>query len=160
MDRKNASRKLMESFLRMVNQYNSMEKIPLSFGTKHRFYHSERHMLDIIGGNPSLNITEFAHLSGVTKGAVSQVVSKLESKGAIRRYNEIGNEKEVFIELTDKGREIFDHHQKVNEKTILQIEKALKPYPDDKVEFLQKTFKWFEEFLSEGQEQMKGHHRE
>ena len=66
MDRNRASRKLMESFLRLVNKYNAMEKFPLSFGTDHKFYHSERHMLDTIGGNRSMNITEFARVNGVT----------------------------------------------------------------------------------------------
>jgi DNA-binding MarR family transcriptional regulator len=160
MDRNKASRKLMESFLRMVNKYKAMEKFPLSFGTEYKFYHSERHMLDIVGDNRSMNMTTFAQMNGVTKGAVSQIVSKLENKGAIRRYKEEGNEKEVFIELTDKGKEIYEHHQRVNDETVKHLEQGLKNYPDDKVEFLLTTFMWFEEYLDEGRQQMERHVRE
>ena len=160
MDRNKASRKLMESFLRMVNKYNAMEKFPLSFRTNHKFYHSERHMLDMFGGNQSMNITEFARMNGITKGAVSQIVGKLERKGALRRYKGEGNEKEVFIELTDKGKEIYAHHQRVNDETVKHLEQGLKNYPDDKVEFLLTTFKWFEEYLDEGRKQMERHGRE
>jgi DNA-binding MarR family transcriptional regulator len=160
MDRKKESRRLMESFLRMVNKYNAMEKHPLSFGTKHKFYHSERHLLDVVGRNQNMNITEFAEFNGVTKGAVSQVVTKLENKGALRRYNEAGNDKEVFIELTKKGKEICDHHRRANDETVAYIEKGLKGYPDDKVEFLLTIFNWLEDYLDEGREQMERHARE
>ncbi len=150
----------MESFLRMVNKYNAMEKYPLSFGTEHKFYHSERHLLDIVGKNLKMNISEFARFNGVTKGAVSQSVAKLESKGALRRYKEAGNDKEVFIELTDKGREIYEHHQQTNRNTVEYIEKGRKAYSDDNVEFLTTIFQWLEGYLDAGIERMEQHPRE
>ena len=160
MKRKEQSRKLMESFLRMVNKYNAMEKYPLSFGTPHKFHHSERHLLDVVGRNQSMNISEFARFNGVTKGAVSQVVSRLEKKGALRRYKEAGNDKEVFIELTDTGREIYRHHRKTNDRTVAYIEKGLKGHTDAKVEFVATIFEWLEDYLDEGLERMELHARE
>ena len=87
MDKKRASENLLESFVRLVNKYNALGKHPMTYGTLHQFYHSERHMLDIVGNDPGLNITEFAKAAGVTKGAISQVVSKLEKKADEHRHN-------------------------------------------------------------------------
>jgi len=85
MRRENTSKEIIELFIRMVNKYNSIEKVPARHGTRHNLYHSERHMLDKIGDNPGMNVTEFANTVGVTKGAISQVVTKLEKKGVVTR---------------------------------------------------------------------------
>jgi DNA-binding MarR family transcriptional regulator len=160
MDRKNTTKEIMELFLRIVNKYNSLEKIPVKYGRKHNLYHSERHMLDRIGDNPEMNITEFAHFMGVTKGAISQVVKKLEAKGVVRRYKKSSNDKEVFIELTKAGRDFYQKHQEINEETIRPLHEELKKYPEEKIEFLVTFFKWLEGFLDMSREKMKEHRKE
>ena len=154
MNKKNASKKLIDHFLRLVNKYNSLGRHPLSFGTPYNFFHSERHMLDIVGDDPGLNITEFANAAGVTKGAISQVVSKLEKKGALRRYKSEANDKEIRIELTQLGEKIYAHHQKVNQETVDQLWRELEKYPQEKIEFLMDMFRWFEQHLDQSKEKM------
>jgi DNA-binding MarR family transcriptional regulator len=162
VNRKNASRELMELFIRVVSKYNALEKYPMKYGTKHNFYHSERHLLDMFGANPDMNITEFARRTGVTKGAISQVVSKLEKKDAVRRYKQAGNEKEVLIRLTDKGREIYKRHQTANDETVSALLAEFRKHPDDKIEFLISMFRWIEDYLDKSRKHMglrkrKGH---
>jgi DNA-binding MarR family transcriptional regulator len=154
MNKKNASKELIDRFLRLVNKYNSLGKHPHSFGTPYNFFHSERHMLDIVGDDPGLNITEFANAAGVTKGAISQVVSKLEKKGALRRYKSEANDKEIRIELTQLGEKIYAHHQKVNQETVDQLWRELEKYPQEKIEFLMDMFRWFEQHLDQSKEKM------
>ena len=100
MKTKNNSTEIIELFIRMVNKYNSLEKIPSRHGTGHQLYHSERHLLDKIAENTGMNVTEFAAAAGVTKGAISQLVTKLVKKGIVTRYKKSINDKEVFLELT------------------------------------------------------------
>jgi DNA-binding MarR family transcriptional regulator len=157
MNKKEASRELIDSFLRLVNKYNSLGRHPISFGTPYKFYHSERHMLDIVGDDPGLNITEFAKAAGVTKGAISQVVSKLEKKGALRRYKSEENEKEIRLELTQLGEEIYAHHQSVNQETINFLWRELKKHPDENIKFLVYMFKWFEQYMDQSREKMAAH---
>ena len=76
MTRKQVSKQLLASFLRMVNKYNAMERHPVQYGTGPAFYHSERHLLDVFRDHPELNITALAERAGVTKGAISQAVAK------------------------------------------------------------------------------------
>jgi DNA-binding MarR family transcriptional regulator len=155
MDRKKAGREIMELFIRMVSKYNALEKVPTKSAPRHRLYHSERHMVDKIGEHPKLNITEFAGALGVTKGAVSQVVKKLEGKGVVRRYRSGSNGKEVFLELTKVGKEVYLAHRKTNEDTIKPLLTELSKYPDDKVRFLISMFRWIEGFLDQSGKEMK-----
>lgn len=145
----------MELFIRSVRKYNALEKISVKSVTKHRLYHSERHMLDTVGDNPGMNITDFARKLGVTKGAVSQIIKKLENKGVVRRYKSGSNEKEVFLELTDTGLDVYSQHRKTNEETIRPLIRELGKYPDDKVRFLVDMFKWIDEFLGQSGKETK-----
>jgi DNA-binding MarR family transcriptional regulator len=157
MDRKASCREIMDLFVRAANKYKALEKIPVQYGTKQNLYHSERHVLDNIGDNPGMNVTEFAGSMGVTKGAISQVLKKLEAKGVARRYKKSTNEKEVFVELTKNGKEIYKEHKKINEQTIIPLYQELQKYPDEKVAFLIDMFKWIDGFLDESKEKMRGH---
>lgn len=139
----------MELFIKAVHKYNALEKHPSKAGKKHDLYHSERHFLDKIGDHPGMNMTEFAGATGITKGAVSQVVKKLENKGLVKRYKGSVNAKEVFIELTKDGRDIYIHHKKKNEETIKPLTEELKKYPDDKIDFLVAMFAWIGKYLDE-----------
>ena len=157
MNKKQASNELFESFLRIVNKYNSLGKHPMTYGTQHKFYHSERHMLDIVGDDSGLNITEFAKAAGITKGAISQVVSKLEKKGALKRFKSGDNDKEIKLSLTQHGEKIYAHHQSVNEESINHLWRELKKHPEEKIEFLIHMFRWFEQYLDQSGEKMRAH---
>jgi DNA-binding MarR family transcriptional regulator len=157
MNKKRASKELFESFLRLVNKFNALGKHPITYGTQHKFYHSERHMLDIVGDDPGLNVTEFANATGVTKGAISQVVSKLETKGALIRLKRDDNEKEIQLKLTRLGEQIYANHQRVNQESINQLWRELKPHSEDKIEFLMQIFRWFEQYLDQSREKMRKH---
>ena len=159
MKREETSKELIELFTRMVNKYNSLEKIPARHGTRHNLYHSERHMLDKICDNTGMNVTEFAAAAGVTKGAISQLVTKLEKKGIVRRYKKSTNDKEVFLELTKSGQEVYQKHKKINEETILPLNEELSKHSDEKVEFLLKMFHWFDDYLDLSKKKMEEHHK-
>jgi DNA-binding MarR family transcriptional regulator len=159
MKRENTSKEIIELFIRMVNKYNALEKIPARHGTRHNLYHSERHMLDKIGENTGMNVTEFATAAGVTKGAISQLVSKLEKKGIVRRYKKSTNDKEVFLELTKTGQEVNRQHKEINEQTIKPLDEELSKHSDEEVEFLVTMFKWFDDFLDQSKKKMEAHHK-
>ncbi len=94
---------------------------------------------------------------GVTKGAISQVVKKLETKGIVRRYKKSSNDKEVFVELTKTGSDMYRKHQAINDETVKTLSKELGRYSDDKVDFRLNMFHWFNSFLNHSSEKMKTH---
>jgi DNA-binding MarR family transcriptional regulator len=143
----------------MINKYNALEKVPVKLMKGHTLYHSERHMIDNIGENPEMNITEFAQSLGVTKGAVSQVVSKLETKGMVRRRRKSDNEKEVILSLTREGADLYRMHKKVNEESLLPLYNKLKKYSDEEIDFLIDMFRWINGFLDSSRKRMEEHHK-
>jgi len=157
MDRNKACVEIITLFIKLSNKYQSLEKVPVDYGIGKSLYHSERHMLDTIGNNPGMNVSELARDQGVTKGAVSQIVKKLEGKQVIQRYKQAENDKEVFMELTKLGEEIFSKHQRVNEETIIPLQAELLKYSDDKVYFLIEMFKWIDSYLDSARKQMQAH---
>jgi DNA-binding MarR family transcriptional regulator len=154
MTRKQLSKQLLASFLRMVNKYNAMEKHPVRYGGGPAFYHSERHLLDVFRDHPELNVTELARRVGVTKGAVSQAVAKLERKGAVERHRAAGDDRQVFVRLTALGEAITEDHQQVNEQTVNRLFHLIAERPQEHVDFLREVFAWIEGHLDEGLQRM------
>jgi len=156
MDRKKNGKLIMELFIQAVHKYNALEKVPVKISTKHDLYHSERHLIDRIGDHPGVNISEFARTSGKTKGAISQVVKKLEAKGLVRRYKGSSNEKEVFLELTSAGLDIYQKHQRTNEETVRPLLEELKKYPEGTGASFVSLFKWIVDHLDQSGKEIKG----
>ena len=82
------------------------------FGTGTHLFRKEIHTIQAIGRHPKINITTLAKHMGVTKGAVSQIVTKLIKKEMIRKQYAEGSKKEVVLELTDLGWTGFHNHEK------------------------------------------------
>ena len=160
MDRKKTCEEISELFIRLANKYKALEKIPVDYGVGKDLYHSERHLIDQIGDYPEKNITELAQFLGVTKGAISQTVKKLETKSIVNRYKGEENDKEVFLKLTEIGKSVYEKHKEVNKKSILPLYEELKKYSDDKVYFLVEMFKWMDTFLDESKIKMQEHSKE
>ncbi|UCD66807.1 MAG: MarR family transcriptional regulator [Deltaproteobacteria bacterium] len=157
MDRKKTSKDIEELFIKLANKYHSLEKIPEDYGIGIKLYHSERHLIEQIGDYPEKNITELAKFFGVTKGAISQTVKKLENKGIVTRYKGEKNEKEVFLKLTKTGKSVYKKHKEHSQEAIMPLYEELKKYSDDKVYFLVEMFQWIDRFLDESKIRMQQH---
>ncbi len=76
---------LLENAYRLINKYIQHSKTPKSYGTEDMLYMSEVHMIEVIGSYEGITTTKLAAALGITKGAVSQTVSKLEKKAMINK---------------------------------------------------------------------------
>ncbi len=103
--------KIRELFLSVVNKMNTLEKIPRHYGTDELLYASELTAIETLGYRPGMNVTEFADAHGITKGAVSQLMNKLEKKGLATRCKSPASQKEVLLKLTNKGEMVFHQHK-------------------------------------------------
>jgi DNA-binding MarR family transcriptional regulator len=101
---------LVEQFLRIINKYNALQKKPYDFGIGERLHPAEIHTVSAIAGAGTVNVTELAGKLGVTKGAVSQMVSRLEKKGLVRKSRDRANDKEVLLDLTRRGKKAHEGH--------------------------------------------------
>jgi DNA-binding MarR family transcriptional regulator len=67
-------------------------------------YPSEVHLLLAIAGDNRANSTRIAQEFGLTKGAVSQTLTRLRNKGVIRKDRNPENRSELLLSLTPFGR--------------------------------------------------------
>lgn len=80
-------------------------------------YPSEIHLLLFIYHIQDTNITNIAERLGLTKGAISQTISRLHKKGIIIKKTEPSKKNELQIQFTKKGQFFMDH--------IIEFRKAL-----------------------------------
>lgn len=81
------------------------------YGTGQMYTAREMHTISFIGANPGITITDYSKKWNKTKGAVSQMASKLEAAGLITRVKSSENNKNVQMYLTEKGKELDKLHQ-------------------------------------------------
>lgn len=129
-----------ENFLRIINKFKDLEKIPLDHGTGHLLYAAEINTLELIGKFPGINLTQLAQKKGVTKGAVSQIVSKLVDKQLVAKEQATGNEKAVSLALTSLGRVAFANHEKFHEKYDTAMVEKLKGMSEEQLKLIGEVF--------------------
>lgn len=118
---------------RFVNQYNRLEKEPFKVGDGELLYPSEINMIEAIGKGTDNTVTQLCGIFGVTKGAISQIISKLEHKGYVQKVRNKDYIKEVFINLTQKGQDIFEKHELFHQKMDQSLEQLILSIPHEKL---------------------------
>lgn len=101
---------IMDLFARLFSKAALIEKEPVDVGYGDLLHTSEIHLLDMAGRYPQENMSGIALRLGVTRGAVSQTVKKLEQKGYVQRLGEEGDNKNLTIRLTNRGARAFEWH--------------------------------------------------
>jgi DNA-binding MarR family transcriptional regulator len=132
--------KIAEILVRVVNKMNDNEKKPRIYGLRQPLYPSEIHMLMMIGQNPDAGVTGLAEKAGITKGAVSQTVKRLENKGLIKKQTDPADSKRIVLELTNKGRVAYYAHEQYHEETDRDLFKYLNSLSDKKLKVIEEFF--------------------
>jgi DNA-binding MarR family transcriptional regulator len=96
---------------RLFMKYEITRNKPIDIGDGSRLYASQLHMLEAIGKGYGNTVTALTGYFKITKGAVSQNVTKLCTAGYILKTKRKGNDKEVILELTKKGWTAFELHE-------------------------------------------------
>ena len=100
-----------DKFIRVVNKLSALEKARFDFGTDQTLTPSEIHTVVAIAKNQNMNVTELAAHLGITKGAVSQMLNKIEKKGLIQRKKKGDNAREINLILTKDGQKAYEGHE-------------------------------------------------
>lgn len=114
---------IMEQLIRVINKFNRFEKVPMDFGVEEMLFPSEIHTIEAIGKSHWINVTQLAETLGITKGAASQMITKLKQRDFVKKIKIPHNEKEIFLELTNKGKKAFKGHEKFHRDIYLDFQK-------------------------------------
>lgn len=143
---------------RFVNKYNKLERTPFETGDGEVLYPSEINMIEAIGKNSGNTVTQLCIAFGITKGAVSQMITKLAGKGYVERTRSEESPKEVELTLTQKGFEVFARHEHFHQEMDREMEQFIRSIPAVKLaafrEILQLADQHLDTYLNLGQKKL------
>lgn len=128
--------KISYTFLRVVTKLSEIDGKTRFYGTDQPLYGAEIHMIKSIRENEGIHVTGLADMLGVTKGAVSQIIMKLERKGMIVKDTDPRNLSRLVLKLTPKGETAYLHHEELHRQFDELFHAALKNASEENKAFL------------------------
>lgn len=138
---------ICELLLNVISEFYESDSRARTFGTDTELYHSEIHMLQCIEENPGLHISGIARQLGVTRGAASQTVKRLEKKQMAVRCSSPENNKIILLRLTLKGQTAVRSHKDAHEKYRERIAEILAGATPEQLQFVAGFLRRFQKFL-------------
>lgn len=129
-------KKISYTFLRIVTKLTEIDKKTRYYGTDQPLFEAEIHMIKSIKENEGIHVTGLSNLLGVTKGAVSQIIMKLERKGMIVKDTDPRNLSRLILRLTPKGETAYKGHKKLHQEFDGLFYAALENATEDNKKFL------------------------
>lgn len=138
---------IIGKFSRIVKLWTELEKKPRSFGIDEDLHSSQIHMIEVIGQNRDFSVSDVAANLGVTKGAASQTMKKLESKGLIRKDPDPSNSSRMLVTLTNKGKVAYFAHEHWHETMDDGFREYFTGLSPDKIQIMDEILTRVEAFL-------------
>lgn len=111
---------LMNSFIDLICSVERVQKKPKKYG-EYLLYQSEINLIETIDHNPNSNLSELSKILKITKGATTQLISKLLGKRLIEQYTLGSNKKEKYFRLTKEGILISNKHQEYHRESNTKL---------------------------------------
>ena len=135
-------------FETVVKLYRQLERTPRSWGTDHPLTATEIHLIEVIGnGATPYSVTDLAQLLGVTKGAISQTLKRLEAKELTCKKPDPGNASRSQVELTTAGRTAYEAHHQWHETMDGGFKTYCSHLEPEKLDFLLEFLDRVEDFM-------------
>jgi DNA-binding MarR family transcriptional regulator len=128
---------VLQQFIELVKLMNRLEKEPRHYGTAEQFTSREIHLVEMIGMAGGISVTELAKRLGVTKGAISQSLKRLDQRGLIRKQADQSNLSRARIDLTIKGKIAYTAHRSWHDTMDGGFSRYFEALNADQIAFLQ-----------------------
>ena len=116
-----------------MNKFCEREKKSRLYGKEGPLFRSEVHTIDMIGRNDGINGISLAAKLGVTRGAVSQMLSKLVAKGMVEKEPIAQGDHEIALHLTPRGKRAFLAHDAYHRKMYNAIADSFSSIPEEQL---------------------------
>lgn len=135
-------------FETMVKLNLELERTPRQWGTDEALSSTEIHLIEIIGDGASpYSVTDLAHILGVTKGAISQTLKRMEKKGLTLKRVDPDNASRSLVTLTPKGEVAHAAHRRWHETMDGGFKAYFNHLESEKIDFLLEFLNRVEDFL-------------
>ncbi|EJF38243.1 MarR family protein [Clostridium sp. MSTE9] len=113
-----------------------LDKKTRYYGTDVPIFHSEIHVIMAIAEHPGIHVGGLADILGVTKGAVSEILKKLERKALVIKEIDDLNLSRYSLNLTEKGKKAHNNHMHYHAVLNSMVEDELKNASEQELAFL------------------------
>lgn len=93
---------------RVINQFLFLEKRSVFTHRSVTLHPSEIHLMGALMRDADANVTAMAETLGITKGAVSQTISRLVKKDMVTKTRDPHNKNELKVRFTASGRKAIE----------------------------------------------------
>ena len=104
---------LAKQILSIINKLIFLEKKKIFPYRNLKLFPSEIHLMLLIGDEQESNATKMAEKLGVTKGAISQTLSRLEKKGILEKTKDPSNKNELTATFTPLGEDALNKYREM-----------------------------------------------
>lgn len=100
---------MVEKLIKYCNVYASVYSRETDHGAEIKFSYSQIQVVEYLLENEDLhqNMSEIASRLGILPSAFSKLVNRLAEKGLLEKFHTTKNRKDVIIQVTDFGREVY-----------------------------------------------------
>ena len=123
------------------------EKKPQKYCSELILTQPEIHTVAIIGDQEGISVTELAKVRGITKGAASQMIYRLEDKGLVKKQISPESDSMRNLYLTPNGEKARDEHRKRHETMRTRFAKLMDGVPADVRNYMFEFLRDFEKEL-------------
>jgi DNA-binding MarR family transcriptional regulator len=135
---KPTNEEVIDRLQRVINKILFLKRKSLFQFQGVEFYPSEIHLMLVIKEKSATNATRMSEQLGVTKGAVSQTLSRLEKKGVLNKTKDPYNKNELTLTFTPFGAEAFTHYSIRVAEAIEKHSRYLERFTDDEKAIIQR----------------------
>jgi DNA-binding MarR family transcriptional regulator len=125
--------KIIDILFDIIEVLGSSNKKARKFDTNITIYHAEIHTVSAIAKNPGIHVGGLADMFGFTKGAISEILRKLEKKGLARKETDPANLSRLKIYLTEKGETAHTAHMRYHDEFEKTGSRVLQNFSDEQV---------------------------
>lgn len=100
----------------------------IDYGDGEKLYPVEAHILSSIAEHPGTFVTELAREWNRTKGTISQILKKLESKNLVYRKYESRDKRKASLYVSEEGMRLHQAHVAYNTKSYERFFDELTKY--------------------------------
>ncbi len=141
-------RDLVESIIFLCNRSATRFNMPQYYNTSVPLTAIQIQIIEYALEDKNEKMSELAERIGITRGAFSNNVTKLVALGLIEKEHRGSNQKELFITVTEKGRQEYKNYAKlVYDLTFRQIFSMADELPPESITAFQKMMKTFADTL-------------
>jgi DNA-binding MarR family transcriptional regulator len=130
--------KLISQIQAIINQLIFLERKRNFTFEGISLYPSEIHLMLETKGEQAVNATKIADKLGITKGAVSQTLARLEKKGIIEKVKDPNYKNELSIFLTPFGKRAYDQYQMMCDAINKHFYNTFSQYDEDEQEVIKR----------------------